>query len=307
MPAIAIIPARYASTRFPAKPLARETGKFLIQHVYEQVSKAQRIATVVVATDDERIAEAVRSFGGRVEMTRDDHVSGTDRIAEVVRRWGAGDVSIPGDGAGGTSPPGGDGSGRGRTTAQEQWHPAGKAGQKGNDRVAATQSQTNSTDSAAADIILNVQGDEPEIEPDVLDQLVSRMESDPTCRMGTLACLFPAGGDPRDPNTVKVVCDCRGRALYFSRSLIPYPRDDVSTSDRGGWLLHIGVYAFRRDYLLDFAGRPASALEKTERLEQLRALEAGDPIAVEIVQRSSPGVDTPADYAAFVGRWRSRS
>lgn len=256
-----------ASTRFPAKPLARETGRFLIQHVYERVSSARKISAVIVATDDLRIADAVRSFGGRVEMTRADHVSGTDRIAEVVRRWAhdgpATDVERP------------------------LTHPA-----------------TLPRD--ASDLILNVQGDEPEIEPDYLDRLVSRMEADPNCRMGTLACPFPAEADPRDPNCVKVVCDSRKRALYFSRSLIPYARDDVAAVDCSGWLLHIGVYAFRRDFLLEFAARPASALEKTERLEQLRALEAGDAVAVEMVERASPGVDTPADYAAFVARWHAR-
>jgi 3-deoxy-manno-octulosonate cytidylyltransferase (CMP-KDO synthetase) len=248
MSVIAIIPARYASTRFPAKPLARHTGKYLIQHVVEQVNRAQRITTCVVATDDQRIADAVRSFGGQVAMTREDHPSGTDRIAEVV-------AATPG---------------------------------------------------SPSDLILNVQGDEPEIEPAVLDQLIGRMQEDAACPMGTLACPFPADSDPDDPNAVKVVINRAGRALYFSRARIPYPRADVGAAERLGWLLHLGVYAYRRDFLLQFASWPPSALERMERLEQLRVLDNGYPIAVEVVQRASVGIDTPADYDAFVARCRDR-
>ena len=246
MSVIAVIPARYASSRFPGKPLVRETGKFLIQHVVEQVRKARRIERVIVATDDERIAAAVRSFGGEVAMTRTDHPSGTDRIAEVL---------------------------------------------------AAHPSQDN-------DLILNVQGDEPEIEPDYLDRLIGRMQEDAACPMGTLACPFPESADPADPNAVKVVVNRAGRALYFSRARIPYPRGDVSVAERIGALLHLGVYAYRRSFLLQFASWPPSALEQTERLEQLRALDNGAAILVEVVERAAPGVDTPEDYAAFVRRCR---
>lgn len=252
---LAIIPARFGSTRFPGKPLATATGKFLIQHVYERVRAARRVARCIVATDDRRIAEAVESFGGEAALTRADHPSGTDRIAEVAASGGG----------------------------------------------------------AADDLILNVQGDEPEIEPDSLDRLVERMEREPDCPCGTLACPFPAGIDPSDPNRVKVVCDLRGRALYFSRAQTPFPRDAHAgaaggagkADDNARWLLHLGVYAFRRSFLLEFAGWDPTPLEQVEKLEQLRILEHGVPIAVEKVERAAAGVDTPEDYDAFVSRWNA--
>lgn len=247
MSAIAVIPARYSSSRFPGKPLASQTGKYLIQHVVEQVAQARSIDRVIVATDDRRILEAVASFGGYAVMTREDHVSGTDRIAEVA-------------------------------------------------------------ESCDADIFVNVQGDEPEIEPSHIDQLVALMTADTNLPIGTLACPFPADADPRDPNAVKVVVDRHGRALYFSRSLIPYPRDEGGVpSDARSWLLHIGIYAYRRDFLLRLASMPAGVLERVEKLEQLRVLEAGHPIAVGIVDRAAVGIDTPEDYAAFVARANARS
>lgn len=245
----AVIPARFGSTRFPGKPLLNETGKYLIQHVCEQVAKATLIARVMVATDDARIADAVRSFGGEVAMTRDNHVSGTDRIAEVARR--------------------------------ENWQPD--------------------------DLIINVQGDEPEIEPDYLDRLVRRMKGDALAPMGTLACPFAPESDPRDPNCVKVVLNRRSRALYFSRALIPYPRDDRGAINPSGWLLHIGVYAYRRSFLLEFAEWEPSELERIEKLEQLRALDRNCAIAVERVERAAVGIDTPDDYARFVARWRKQN
>lgn len=240
MAAIAVIPARYASTRFPGKPLARETGKFLIQHVVERVRLTQGLDRVLVATDDERIAAAVASFGGESVMTDPAHASGTDRIAEVARRIGG----------------------------------------------------------AADDILLNVQGDEPEIEPEVLSRLIRRMRDAADCPSGTLACPFPPEANPADPNRVKVVVDARGRAIYFSRAQIPYPRDGASA----GHLLHLGVYAYRRAFLLEFAAWPPGRLEQIEKLEQLRVLENGAGMLVEVVARGAPGVDTPEDYAAFVRR-----
>jgi 3-deoxy-manno-octulosonate cytidylyltransferase (CMP-KDO synthetase) len=216
--------------------------------VYEQAAAAKRIRRCVVATDDERIAAAVRSFGGDAVMTRPDHPSGTDRIAEVVR---------------------------------------GRPGQPD-------------------DLILNVQGDEPEIEPAYLDRLVDRMEADRACPAGTLACPFPDGSDPRDPNCVKVVRNHAGRALYFSRSLIPYPRDGGGKIVPGEWLLHLGVYAYRRAFLLEFAGWPPCRLERVEKLEQLRVLEHGQAMAVEIVEQACVGIDTPDEYEQFVARWRAR-
>ncbi|MEP0847914.1 MAG: 3-deoxy-manno-octulosonate cytidylyltransferase [Phycisphaerae bacterium] len=246
MSVAAIIPARYASTRFPGKPLARQTGKFLIQHVCERVAAARRVDLCIVATDDERIADAVRSFGGRAVMTRADHASGTDRIAEVVR-------GLP---------------------ARE------------------------------AEIVLNVQGDEPEIEPAYLDRLVERMAAEPDCPMATLAAPLPSEADARDPNCVKVVLSDDQRALYFSRALIPYPREGIEAAGATGWLLHLGVYAYRREFLLQLAGWPVGRLERIERLEQLRVLERGRPIAVEVVPAAFAGIDTPEAYDQFMERVR---
>ena len=250
MQVVAIIPARFGSSRYPGKPLAHQTGKFLIQHVYERVLSTARVDQCIVATDDQRIVDAVRSFGGQAAMTRHDHASGTDRIAEVV----------------------------------------------------------HATPGAADDVILNVQGDEPEIEPAFLDQLIDRFQSDPDMKMGTLACPFPADHDPNDPNCVKVVCNQRENALYFSRALIPYPREtgDVQTA-AVHWLLHLGVYAYRRAFLLEFASWSVSALEQIERLEQLRVLDRGHNIAVTVVPNAFAGIDTPGDYERFVARWRART
>ncbi len=243
MTAVAVIPARYASKRFPGKPLADATGQPLIRHVYERVAQARTIARTLVATDDLRIAEAVRAFGGEVVMTRADHPSGTDRVAEVAR-------------------------------------------------------------GLDADILVNVQGDEPEIEPASIDRLVGLLESDPDCPIATLACPFAnvPGSEPSDPAAVKVVCDRRGRALYFSRSRIPHQRDRDEPAEAPGPLLHVGVYAYRREFLLRLTGLTPTPLERTERLEQLRVLEHGFPIAVAIVDRAAVGIDTPEDYAAFVAR-----
>ena len=244
MSCIAVIPARYESTRFPGKPLADRTGKYLIQHVYEQVAKVASVGDVIVATDDQRIMDAVHSFGGKSVMTRADHVSGTDRVAEVVG-------------------------------------------------------------SLDCDYVLNVQGDEPEIEPEALESLVSLIQRGEH-PMATLACSFGAlrqqgiEADPSDPNCVKVVCD-RGRAIYFSRSLVPFRRYEESSY--GGPWLHLGTYAYRRDFLLRLAELEPTTLERVEALEQLRALGHGYSIAVQIVERAAAGIDTPDDYAAFVGRW----
>jgi 3-deoxy-manno-octulosonate cytidylyltransferase (CMP-KDO synthetase) len=252
MQAVAVIPARFAAVRLPGKPLLKETGKYLIQHVVEQVRRAKLLTDAVVATDDQRIFDAVRSFGGRPVMTRADHVSGTDRVAEVA------------------------------------------AG-------------------LDADIVLNVQGDEPEMSPDNIDRLVAMMRDNPDCKIGTVACPFPADvpaagpGSPQDPNAVKVVLDARGRALYFSRALIPFPRDLASAGRLSalpptGYLLHLGIYGFRRQTLLELARLQPTELEQTERLEQLRWLYHGHEIAVAIGTRPSAGIDTPDDYAAFVRR-----
>lgn len=259
MTVVAVIPARFASTRFPAKPLARETGKFLVQHVYERVAACSAIDRTIVATDDRRIAEAVSSFGGEFRMTRSDHVSGTDRVGEVAAA-----IDLHND-----------------------------------------------------DLVLNVQGDEPEIASESLAALVNMMAAGVgDCRIGTIAAPFAddgprtGPGSPLDPNCVKVVMDARRRALYFSRSPVPYPRDTKGVVDRPSrWLLHMGVYAFRAGTLQELTGGrlPVGTLEKAESLEQLRWMEHGFPIAVAVVSERSVGVDTPEDYAAFVRRVRTEA
>ncbi len=254
MTTLAVIPARYASTRFPGKPLANKTGKYLIQHVFEQVLACEKIDRVIVATEDDRVVRAVESFGGEATLTRGDHPSGTDRVGEVVAALNLSDD----------------------------------------------------------DLILNVQGDEPEILASVLGRLIDHMAGGGgTCRIGTLASPFAddgpreGPGSPLDPNCVKVVVDENGRALYFSRSLVPYPRKTNGAIDKPSrWLLHLGVYAFRADVLrrICTGGRPRGSLEQAEALEQLRWLEHGMPITVVIVDHRVVGIDTPEDYAAFVER-----
>jgi 3-deoxy-manno-octulosonate cytidylyltransferase (CMP-KDO synthetase) len=242
--AVAIIPARFGSTRFPGKPLARETGKFLIQHVYEQVLKSHRVSRALVATDDQRIFDAVTSFGGQAVMTRPDHASGSDRLAEVA------------------------------------------AG-------------------LADELILNVQGDEPEIDPADIDTLVDLIAAG-DCPMATLACPYPAGGDPDDPNLVKVVLDNASRAIYFSRSRIPFVRDVAQPPSAVTYLLHRGIYAYQREFLLKFPCLSPGRLEQLEKLEQLRAIEHGYRIAVAVVGAGPAGIDTPEQYAEFVKRFDKR-
>jgi 3-deoxy-manno-octulosonate cytidylyltransferase (CMP-KDO synthetase) len=237
-----VIPARYASSRLPAKPLLRDTGKYLIQHVYERAC-ASTAAHVVVATDDVRIVQAVRSFGGRVAMTRADHASGTDRVAEVA-------------------------------------------------------------EALDVDVIVNLQGDEPLIEPETLDLLPRLLERHAASDMATLAVPIASAEQWHDPNCVKVVCDGQGRALYFSRSPIPFVRDGQPDFRSGLFLQHLGLYAYRRAFLLELAKLPPEPLEECEKLEQLRVLAAGRRIHVGVVAQASRGVDTPADYARFVQEYR---
>jgi len=242
----AIIPARYASTRFPGKPLANQTGKYLIEHVYEAVSGARLVDRVLVATDDKRIADAVTGFGGEAVMTSSDHTTGTDRVAEA-----AGNID--------------------------------------------------------ADLIVNVQGDEPEMDPASVDALVELMQSRPDAPMGSLACPFKNQADLQNPACVKVVLDESGNAIYFSRSLIPYPRDtDGDAPNPAKWLLHLGIYAYRRDFLMELTRMPPTELEQTEQLEQLRVLYTGHKIAIAVVEHASTGIDTPEQYQAFVKRYRER-
>lgn len=240
-----IIPARYASTRLPGKPLLRQTGKYLVQHVYERACQARRGESVVVATDDPRIVSAVESFGGQVVRTRRDHPSGTDRVAEV-------------------------------------------AGQ------------------LDAELILNLQGDEPLIDPASLDLLFDLLRENPDAEMATLATPLHSLEQWHNPNCVKVVCDAKGRALYFSRSPIPYVRDgqpDFALRP-ARFLLHLGLYAYRRPFLMRLAALPPEPLEQLEKLEQLRVLALGHPIQVGVVEQSGFGVDTYDDYERFVAAYR---
>jgi 3-deoxy-manno-octulosonate cytidylyltransferase (CMP-KDO synthetase) len=245
MEIVGVIPARYASTRLPGKPLLSDTGRPLIQHVVEAARRAKSLGRVIVATDDRRIADVVTDFGGEVMMTRDDHATGTDRVAEVAARLGG------------------------------------------------------------AGIIVNLQGDEPEVSGDSLDRVVAMLRNDPEAPMATLATPILDEATYRDPACVKVVCSAGGRALYFSRSPIPCHRDDLPSPGLSPIAyLHLGLYAYRREFLLSIASLPPSPLERAEKLEQLRVLDAGYPIAVGIVDEASVGIDTPEDYRRFVGRWR---
>ncbi len=233
MQVTAVIPARYASTRFPGKPLFMLAGKPMVQRVYERAAAARRVGRVLVATDDERIFDTVRSFGGHAVMTSPEHATGTDRIAEAIR----------------------------------------------------------GTD---ADLILNVQGDEPLIPPAVIDRLVETFDN-ADVPMATVAVPFRlTAARPDDPNAVKVVLDNQGFALYFSRSLIPFCRAGGTAVEP---LLHWGLYAYRRAFLEQFVGWPRGRLEQCEMLEQLRALENGARIRVIVADQPTQGVDTPADAA----------
>ena len=231
----AIIPARYASTRFPGKPLAVLGGKTVIQRVYEQVSSV--LNEVYVATDDERIFACVNSFGGKAVMTRADHQSGTDRIQEAVEK---------------------------------------------------TSTQT--------DVIINVQGDEPFIQPSQIQTLMQLFD-DPSTQIGTLGKYFENIEAVENPNSPKIVMDNRGFALYFSRSVIPYIRG----IERQHWfgeypfLKHLGVYAYRREVLAEVTKLPQSSLEKAESLEQLRWLQNGYRIRVGLTDVETVGIDTPED------------
>lgn len=253
MKAAIIIPARYASTRLPGKPLLAETGMPLIRHVYERASEAKEADRVIVATDDNRIFDAVRAFGGDAVMTDASHGSGGARAAEAAEK-------------------------------------------------------------IDADIIVNLQGDEPEIDPVHIDLLIDiQMRLAPFA--STLACRFPArarsgAGSPEDPAAVKALLAEElapgvRRALYFTRHICPWPRnEDGSIASPSDYFLHVGVYAFSKKSLGRFAKAPAGALEAAERLEQLRILEMGERIAAGVVDRAAPGVDTPEDYRLFVERVR---
>jgi 3-deoxy-manno-octulosonate cytidylyltransferase (CMP-KDO synthetase) len=242
---VAIIPARWGSTRFPGKPLHHIAGKPLLQHVWEAVRKARRVDEVIIATDDMRVAEAAFQWGAEVSLTSLKHRSGTDRIAEVARK-------LP-----------------------------------------------------YAAYLINVQGDEPLIEPHLIDRFVNELHQNPKCEMVTAAHPFDNPADANSPHQVKVVTDLAGNALYFSRASIPYPGSgglqaaELNKRRPGGRrflvLRHQGIYGFRRDTLLQFVRWKPSPLEQAEQLEQLRALENGVTVHVLVTRHGSPGVDTPQD------------
>lgn len=230
---LAVIPARFHSTRLPGKILADIGGKPMIEHVYRRASAASSVHGVVVATDDERIALAVRAFGGAALMTRVDHVSGTDRIAEVI---GA----------------------------------------------------------LACKAVVNVQGDEPLIDPGTIDAAVTPLLEDTSIGMSTLSRPFASVDEFRNPNVVKVVTNSDGDAMYFSRSPIPYSRNNPGGLPAGA-AAHVGLYVYRRETLLKLAAAPAAPLELEESLEQLRALALGIRIRVVATSHVAAGVDTPED------------
>jgi 3-deoxy-manno-octulosonate cytidylyltransferase (CMP-KDO synthetase) len=231
---VVVVPARYHSTRLPGKALADIAGRPMIEHVYRRAEAATLVDAVLVATDDTRVADAVRRFGGEVRMTRSDHASGTDRIAEV----------------------------------------------------AAT---------LDCDLVVNLQGDEPLIEPAAIDQAIEPFQDDAALQMTSLFQPFRNPDDALDPNVVKVVVDRQGFALYFSRAPIPYRRDVAAGTNTPLHLRHIGLYVQRREFLLKVAALEATPLERVEALEQLRVLEHGFSIKMIQTQYDSIGVDTPED------------
>ncbi len=244
MKVLACIPARYGSTRFPAKVLAKATGKFLIQHTYERACQADLLESVIIATDDRRIFEAAQSFGADVVMTSAEHASGTDRIAEAIA-----DIDV--------------------------------------------------------EIVVNLQGDEPEIDPNNINYVAELLLKNLDYPMATLAAEFKTPQQVADPNIVKVVLDKKGGAIYFSRSPIPYDREKAGIGGLGQYLRHLGIYAYRKGFLLRYTNLPQTPLEKIEKLEQLRAVENGFPILVGKVEHTCDGIDTPEQYAEFVKRQKA--
>jgi 3-deoxy-manno-octulosonate cytidylyltransferase (CMP-KDO synthetase) len=242
MKVLGIIPARYGSTRFPGKPLALLAGRPMVQWVYERACQAELLSEVIVATDDARIFEAAKKFGGRVVMTRPDHPSGSDRIAEAAAK-------------------------------------------------------------SDAEIIVNIQGDEPLIEPAAINLGVKILLANPAAQVGTLVRPIRDTADLRNPNIVKVALAQDHTALYFSRSAIPFCRSakiDEEWLQQYTYFKHIGLYIFRRDILLQFVKWPPGVLERVESLEQLRLLEHGVKIYVAVTEYEARSVDTPEDLETLI-------
>ena len=239
--AVGIIPARWRSTRFPGKPLHLIAGKPLLRHVWERCASAKKLNSVIIATDDMRIADAAFAWGAEVALTSPSHQSGTDRIAEVAQ----------------------------------------KAKQFG--------------------IIINIQGDEPLVDPSLIDRLVEKLRSDRKIDIVTAAHPFENPAEASSPHQVKVIVDLHDDALYFSRFAVPFPRD---RSVPVKYLRHQGIYGFRRRALLQFVKWKPAPLERAESLEQLRALENGVRVHVLVTKHGSPGVDTPADAEAVAASLR---
>jgi 3-deoxy-manno-octulosonate cytidylyltransferase (CMP-KDO synthetase) len=231
---LGVIPARFSSSRFPGKVLALISSKTMLQHVYERASQARYLTSTIIATDDPRVYSVARSFGARVVMTRPDHLSGTDRVAEVA-----------------------------------------------------------STENA--EIVVNIQGDEPLIDPAAIDTAILPLVHEPDVVMATLKKRIENAREIDDPNVVKVVTGADGYAIYFSRCPIPYLRQDPGGKPAAPYFKHIGLYVYRRDFLLGYSSLPVGPLEQAERLEQLRAIESGFRIRVVETEYESLGVDTPED------------
>jgi len=232
---VAVIPARYASTRLPGKPLVPLAGKPMIQRVYERAKQAARVSRIIVATDDERIVKAVEGFGGEARMTRSDHRTGTERVAEVAAR-------------------------------------------------------------EEGDVFVNVQGDEPLLDPVAVDTAIASLLEEPAAAISTVATPITTPADIMDPNVVKTVLDFDGNALYFSRAPIPWVRD-TSSKVQVRHLKHLGLYVFQREALLEYPTLPQGELERIEQLEQLRWLENGWKIRVAEVEHDAVSVDVPEDVA----------
>lgn len=227
---VGVIPARWASTRFPGKVLALIAGKPMIQHVWERAKRSPKLNDLIIAADEEQVIKAAREFGAKAVLTDKNHATGTDRIAQAVK-------------------------------------------------------------GLRADIIINIQGDEPLIQPEVIDQLVTVFETDPACLMATTIRKILVEEELNNPNVVKVVVDHNDNALYFSRLSIPYSRDQSKAET----FKHQGIYAYQRDFLLKIVSLPPSKLEVAEKLEQLRVLEAGYKIKTVKTTYESIGIDSPED------------